>query len=452
MQNLNTIYKAHSHSMAKPLAKKARFSPYQIPLLEGVKQWFIAIFALALLCGAKIGYEYYKYLDLPFDSPKEIKAQILLQYQKTKPDKPNKPYTVMKLESAGHIFYITSKENLKDLQGRFVRVYGKLNSKTQCDFLSYFRSCFFIAFSISLMPQKEFSAPLKNYFSSQHTSPIHASLFGALFFADSLSKSWRDVANRLGLAHIIAISGFHLGVLSAFLFALFAPFYRFFQSRFFSYRNELYDLGAIILCFMCGYLVLLDFTPSFLRALVMGILGFLLLFWGLEIVNFKLLALVGCICVALFPSAAFNVGFILSMAGVFYIFLFVKYCPKVHFVWYWAAFNVVIFFSITPVVHYFFPYFSPYQLVSIPVSLAFVVAFSLMIFLHIVGFGGVFDRALDMVINLEIPSIDYYLPLPLMLCYVALSLGSIFSKKCYVVMLGVAIIFWGYLLARFLQI
>ena len=203
---------------------------------------------------------------------------------------------------------------------------------------------------------------------------------------------------------------------------------------------------------MCGYLVLLDFTPSFLRALVMGILGFLLLFWGLEIVNFKLLALVGCICVALFPSAAFNVGFILSMAGVFYIFLFVKYCPKVHFVWYWIAFNVVIFFSITPVVHYFFPYFSPYQLVSIPVSLAFVVAFPLMIFLHIVGFGGVFDRALDMVINLEIPSIDYYLSLPLMLCYVALSLGSIFSKKCYVVMLGVAIIFWGYLLARFLQI
>lgn len=434
------------------MAQKAKFSPYQIPLIEGAKQWCIALLCLALLCLAKIGYEYHSYTNLPFDTPQEIKAQVLLQYKKTKPDKPNKPYTVMKLESSGHIFYITSKENLKDLQGRFVRVYGKVDKR--CGFVEYFRSCFFIAFSISLMPKREFSAPLKQYFASQHQSQTQASLFGALFFADSLAIEWREVANKLGLAHIIAISGFHLGVLSAFLFGLFVLPYRFLQNRYFSYRNELYDLGGVILVFMCGYLVLLDFTPSFLRALVMGILGFLLLFWGLEIVNFKLLGLVGAICVALFPSAAFNIGFILSMSGVFYIFLFVKYCPKLpsvwNFVWYWVAFNVVIFFSITPLVHYFFPYFSPYQLVSIPVSLAFVVAFPLMIVLHIFGLGGIFDRWLDMVVDLQIPSIDYYLSLPLMACYVALSFGSIFSRKIYFAMLAFALIFWVYLLARFI--
>ena len=439
------------------MTKKARFSPYQIPLLDGAKQWCIALALLSLLCVAKIAYEYHKYSGLPFENPAEIQAQVLLQYQKTKENKPDKPYTVMKLESDGHIFYITSKENLKDLQGRFIRVYGKLNNKpntkTQCSFVEYFKSCFFIAFSISLMPKKEFSAPLKQYFANQHDSQIHASLFSALFFADSLHKQWREVANRLGLAHIIAISGFHLGVLSAFLFAIFAPFYRLAQRRFFSYRNELYDLGAIILFFMCAYLVLLDFTPSFLRALVMGGLGFLLLFWGLEILNFKLLALVGCICIAFFPSAAFNIGFILSMAGVFYIFLFVKYFPKFqsrfYVLWYWVAFNVAVFFSITPLVHYFFPYFSPYQLVSIPVSLAFVVFFPLAIFLHIFGFGGIADKWLDMVINLEIPSIDYFLSLPLTLAYVALSLSAIFFRKSYVALLISAFIFWGYLLFRF---
>ena len=230
--------------------KKSKDSPYKIELFSGVGQWAFVIVALMLIFIARVGWEYYKYANLPFENPAEIKAQVLLQYQKVKPDKPEKPYTVMKLESQGHIFYATSRDDLKDLQGRFIRVWGKVDKK--CDFLDYFKSCFFIAFSISLMPQREFSAGLKEYFSAQHENEIQASLFGALFFADSLNKKWRDVANRLGLAHIIAISGYHLGVLSAFLFALFAPPYRFLQSRFFSYRNEFYDLGAIILLFMCG--------------------------------------------------------------------------------------------------------------------------------------------------------------------------------------------------------
>lgn len=427
---------------------KLKYSPYKIELLSGARQWSVAICVLVIIFIVRVGWEYYKYTNLPFETPSEIQAQVLLQYIKTKPQKPDKPYTVMKLSSQGHIFYITSRDDLKDLQGRFVRVYGKVDKR--CDFVDYFKSCFFIAFSISLMPKREFSAPLKDYFASQHKSTIQSSLFGALFFADSLHKKWREVANRLGLAHIIAISGFHLGVLSAFLFAIFAPPYRFLQRRFFSYRNEFYDLGVIILLFMCGYLVLLDFTPSFLRALVAGVIGFLLLFWGLEIINFKLLGLVGLICIAFFPTALFSIGFILSMAGVFYIFLFVKHCPKIPIFWYFVAFNVVIFFSITPLVHYFFPYFSPYQLVSIPVSVGFVAFFPLMIILHIFGFGGIFDKWLDMVVSAEIPSTDYYLSLPLTLCYVVLSLCAIFSKKCYVAMLIFALIFWGYLLVRFI--
>lgn len=427
---------------------KLKYSPYKIEFLSGARQWSIAICVLVLIFVARVGWEYHKYINLPFETPSEIQAQVLLQYIKTKPKKPDKPYTVMKLSSQGHIFYITSRDDLKDLQGRFVRVYGKVDKR--CDFVDYFKSCFFIAFSISLMPKREFSAPLKDYFASQHKSAIQSSLFGALFFADSLHKKWREVANRLGLAHIIAISGFHLGVLSAFLFAIFTPPYRFLQRRFFSYRNEFYDLGAIILLFMCGYLVLLDFTPSFLRALVAGAIGFLLLFWGLEIINFKLLGLVGLICIAFFPTALFSIGFILSMAGVFYIFLFVKHCPKIPIFWYFVAFNVVIFFSITPLVHYFFPYFSPYQLVSVPVSVGFVAFFPLMIILHIFGFGGIFDKWLDMVVSAEIPSIDYYLSLPLTLCYVVLSLSAIVSKKCYVAMLIFALIFWGFLLVRFI--
>ncbi|OBV29743.1 hypothetical protein BA723_00070 [Helicobacter sp. CLO-3] len=410
-------------------------------LFEG-KEWLFVIGILALVFLEQVGLEYRKWRALPFETPGEITAQILNQYQKTKD---NKTYWVMKLKSEGHTFYTTSREDIKPLQGRYVRVYGKTN----CSFVEYFRSCFFINFTFSLLPHQESTKPIKDYIASQHENQENASLFNTLFFADTLSKKWRGVSNLLGLAHILAISGFHLGILSAFLFAILVLPYRFLQRRFFTYRNEVYDIGAIILVVLFGYLVVLDFVPSFLRAYAMAVFGFLLYFSGLQILNFKLLALVGLSCIALFPSVAFNIGFILSMAGVFYIFLFVRYFPKCHALWYFTSFNIAVFFSITPIVHYFFPYFSPYQLVSILVSIAFVVYFPLMIVLHIFGLGGVLDKWLDMVLALEIPSIDYYLPWYLALIYAGLGMAAMFSRAAYVVMLICALAFYAYLCALF---
>ena len=422
---------------------KSKFSPYKIALIEGKKQWLVAFAVLLVLFSARVGYDFYVWSKLPFDTPGEIKAQVLLQYQKTKD---NKTYWVLKLDSGGHIFYMTSREDLKPLQGRYIRVYGK----TKCKFLEYFKSCFFINFTFSVLPQRDFIHPVTNHIDMQHQNPINASLFKTLFFGTALHKQWRDVSNLLGLAHIIAISGFHLGVLSSFLFVILAPMYRFLQRRYFSYRNELYDLGFIILCALFGYLIILDFLPSFLRAFVMGVIGFVLYYSGLQIVNFKLLGLVGLVCVTLFPSVLVNIGFILSMFGVFYILLFVRYVQTKNLILYWIVFNIVIFISITPIVHYFFSYFSPYQLVSIPVSLSFVVFFPLMIVLHCIGLGGIFDKLLDFVLVLQIPSIDYYLPLPYMLFYAILGFGAIYFKKLYIAMLLCALGFYGFLLFKFI--
>ncbi len=426
--------------------QKSKLSPYNITLISG-KEWLVVFFILCTILCVRLALEYRAYLALPFETPAEIQAQIINQYQKTKNDK---PYWVLKLNASGHIFYTTSKEDLKFLQGRFVRVYGKINGKDKCSFFDYLRSCFFINFSFSLLPQQEITKPIKDYIVSQHTNKQNASLFTTLFFADTLHYSWREVSNLLGLAHILAISGFHLGILSLALFVVLAPMYRLLQRRFFSYRNEAYDLGAIILVLLFLYLVVLDFVPSFLRAYTMAVFGFLLYFSGLQIFSFKLLGLVGLSCIALFPSALFNIGFILSMFGVLYIFLFVRYFPKCNPLLYALCFNLAIFFSITPIVHYFFPYFSPYQLVSIPVSLAFVVYFPLMIGLHIIGFGGLSDSLLDRVLLLDIPSINYYLPLVPTFLYSALTFGAIFSKKLYGIMLLCALGFYGFLYAKFL--
>lgn len=425
------------------MAQKTKGSPYAIALFSP-RQWVVAYLVLFGLLCARIGLDYYQFRALPFEQPSEIEALVQAQYTKTKNDK---SYFVLKLRHNSHTLYTTSKEDLKLLQGRSVRLYGKMGK--DCNFVKYLQSCFFMSFSIALLPHKQASTPLKEAIYKQHTNPIHASLFSTLFFATPLDKAWRDVSNKLGLAHIFAISGFHLGIISFVLFALLAPLYRIMQRRYFSYRNEIYDLGLLVLLALFGYLLVLDFTPSFLRAFVMASVVFILYVSGLQILSFAMLLFVGVLCVVLFPSVAFNRGFILSMAGVFYIFLFVRYASKPSS---WRSLcvqilglNCAVFLSIAPIVHCFFPYFSPYQLVSIPVSIAFVVIFPLAVLLHSVGYGGIFDGVLDSVLAAQIPSAEIYTPLWFLALYIGVSALAMRFAYGYYALISLALGFYGYL-------
>lgn len=438
---------------------------------------------LAFMLCVRVGVDYALYQNLPFEEPGEIEALVISQYQK---HKNAKPYWVLKLSSNTHTLYTTSKEDLKNLQGRKIRLYGKINSQKDCSFLQYFRSCFFVGFSISTLSQRESTAPIKAYIASQHTKQSanehtsqatntnHAGLFSALFLATPLPKAWRDVSNTLGLAHIFAISGFHLGIISFVLLVLLTPPYRALQRRYFSYRNEAYDLGAIVLILLFGYLVILDFAPSFLRAFVMAAVGFALYLSGLKLVSFSLLGLCALLCAIAFPNVAFNRGFILSVAGVFYIFVILRYmlepshkpdstAQNLHAnpaqdstnntaanYGAWARIllrvlwlHVGVFLMIMPVVHVFFPYFSPWQLVSIPVSMAFVMLFPLAIVLHIFGVGGTLDPWLDMVLRLEIESVDIITPWWFLCAYLGASVWAMFSRAGYYALLLLAAGFYG---------
>ncbi|STO97139.1 ComEC/Rec2 family competence protein [Helicobacter canis] len=424
------------------MAQKTKGSPYVIALFSP-RQWVVAYLVLFVLLLGRVGLEYYQYLQLPFAAPKELEAIVQAQYTKTKN---NATYFVLKLRYNAHTLYTTSKEDLKPLQGRSVRIYGKMGR--DCSFVQYLQSCFFLNFSLATLPNRHNTQPLVDAIYTQHTNPMHASLFSTLFFATPLDKSWREVSNKLGLAHIFAISGFHLGIISFVLFALLAPLYRAVQRRYCSYRNEIYDLGLLVLLALFGYLFVLDFTPSFLRAFVMACMGYVLYISGLQIVSFAMLAFVGVACVVLFPSVAFNRGFILSMAGVFYIFLFVRY---VHISGSWLrlgvqilGLNCAVFLSIMPIVHYFFPYFSLYQCVSIPISIAFVVIFPLVVSLHSVGLGGVFDRILDVVLAWQIPYIEVYTPLWFLGLYVGVSALAMITRYGYYALLSLAVGFYGY--------
>ncbi|WP_164859006.1 ComEC/Rec2 family competence protein [Helicobacter pylori] len=402
-------------------------------LLSTPKEYLWCGVFLSLLLAINLYLEYLNYQKLDFSKPTSLNAQILLQYPKTKDQK---TYFVLKLQSKNMIFYTTIKEPLKNLQYRHVQFFGKIKP---CSFLESLKSCFFQTYSFSLTRKHNFKSHLRHFIDSAHSSALVGNLYRALFIGDSLNKDLRDKANALGINHLLAISGFHLGILSTSVYFLFSLFYTPLQQRYFPYRNAFYDIGVLVWVFLLGYLLLLDFLPSFFRAFLMGLLGFLACFFGVRLLSFKLLVLACCIAIALLPKLLFSVGFLLSVCGVWYIFLFLKHTQAFFKTSSFLArsFQVIslsalVFLNMLIVAHAFFPMFSPYQLFSIPLGLIFIVFFPLSLFLHAVGLGSLLDHILSM--PLTIPTISILSPLWLLGAHLFLTILSVRFFKVYLSM------------------
>ncbi len=411
-------------------------------LLSTPKEYLLCGVFLSLLLAINLYLEYLNYQKLNFSKPTSLNAQILLQYPKTKDQK---TYFVLKLQSKGMIFYTTIKEPLKNLQYRHAQFFGKFKP---CSFLESLKSCFFQTYSFSLTRKHNFKSHVRHFIDSAHSNALVGNLYRALFIGDSLNKDLRDRANALGINHLLAISGFHLGILSVSVYFLFSLFYTPLQKRYFPYRNAFYDIGVLVWVFLIGYLLLLNFLPSFFRAFLMGLLGFLACFFGIRLLSFKLLILACCIAIALLPKLLFSVGFLLSVCGVWYIFLFLKHTQAFFKNSSFLArsfqaisLSALVFLNMLIIAHAFFPMFSPYQLFSIPLGLIFIVFFPLSLFLHAVGLGSLLDHILNM--PLTIPTIS--IPSPLWLLGVHLFL-TILSARFFKVYLSMNVLSAGFFL------
>lgn len=429
------------------MKNKLQSSSIDIEIFTSYKEWVIFLVVLLGVFSYKLFGFYKDHQFYQQQKPYILEAEVKLQYIK---EKNHKRYFVLKLQdSKNHTFYTTSFEDLKDIVYRKVRIYGKMG---KCGFVEFLKSCYFNAYKISLLPQDDYKEDLRNFINHQHQDANSAILYRALFFGDGVSLEWRNFSNVTGIAHLIAISGFHLGVLSSVLYLLLAPFYKFFQKRYFTYRNVYYDLGFLILLCMYGYLVFLDYQPAFFRAFIMALCGYILYISGVKILSFRLFIMIILICLSLFPTFIFNIGFILSAFGVFFILLFVKYVPKKNLWVYVLKFDICIFLLMGIVVHFYFPYFSPYQFVSILISMIFFLFFPLAIGLHILGVGYLFDGLYVWALGLKIPYIEFYTPWYLLVSYLILCCCSIFLKQCFYLMLLVSSLFYLFLLLRFFEI
>ena len=267
-----------------------------------------------------------------------------------------------------------------------------------------------------------------NVIKQQHRSEQIGSFYTAIYCATPLDKTLRKQVSALGVSHLIALSGFHLAILSGLLFFLIRLLYRPLQQHFFPHRFDLFDIGFMVLLLLAWYVWFVDAPPSLLRSYLMMLMTWGLLVLGMELLSMSFLVTVVMLLLVVFPKLLLSLAFWFSVFGVFYIFLLLRYFEGVNKYVMTLLITFCIFLLMLPVVHTIFPLTTPFQLLSPFLSLLFTLFYPLSMVLHLFGVGSLLDPYLLQLFAVESEEILYQLSLPYLYGYLALSFLAIFSK------------------------
>ncbi|RUM65989.1 MAG: ComEC/Rec2 family competence protein, partial [Sulfurospirillum sp.] len=297
-------------------------------------------------------------------------------------------------------------------------------------FLQYLKGFFAPTFDLELL---EFKPTLKNrlkeFIDSQHHHKWTKELFDALFLASPISKEFRKSVSNLGISHLLAISGYHLGFLYAMFLFLGIYVYKFFQKRYFPYRNRNFDLSIFTIAILLFYIYTIGLTPSILRSFSMLIFGIFLYMRWYKIISFEVLSVSVLFLLSIKPELFFSVSFWFSVSGIFFIYLFLHHFKNLKNYQTLLGINFWVYLMMIPIVHYIFPTFTPLQLVSPFLSLIFVVFYPVELFLHLFGSGGLLDEWLVKVFELNSNHVDIHTPIWFLAFYIAMMFGAVFSKR-----------------------
>ena len=411
-------------------------------LFETNKSFIWTGVVLILFLATRLFFEYQAYQNFISKPFYYTHANVLNAYEKSKN---GKRYKVLKLRSDdGFTFYTTSHKK-EDFNHKRLRL--QIFPNKGISFKDYLGT-FYLKSRIknSELPSLTFKDDLLGKVASQHQDSSLQSFYNAIFFATPVDKALREKISMLGVSHLVALSGFHLGILWGLVYGMLLLLYRSLQQQFFPYRHALFDVGLVAMIFLGVYLWFVDFPPSLVRSYAMVLVGWMVLLLGMELLSFTFLTTIGLVLIALFPSLLVSLSFRLSIAGVFYIFLLLQYTKEFN-KWIITLFFIPfgIFILMLPVVHHIFGVTSAYQLLSPLLSLLFIPFYPLVMFLHLLGLGGMLDSVLLWLFSLPGKSLDNVLPLWMMLGYVGLSLGAIWSRKLFFVVIGLAVGYGIYL-------
>jgi len=406
------------------------------------KGFLLAMGVLLLLLFVRLFFEYNAYKNFISKPFYYTYVKVITAYEKSKN---GRHYKVLKLQSdEGFTFYTTThrKENFNHKRLR-LQIFPNKSIKFR-DYLGTFYVKSKIKYQETLaLTMKD---DLLEKVALQHPSDALQSFYNAIFFATPLDKTLRKQIAKLGVSHLVALSGFHLGILWGLVYGLLLLLYRPVQQRFFPYRHALFDVGFVAMILLGVYVWFVDFPPSLVRSYAMILLGWGVLLLGMELVSFTFLTTILLTLVVLFPSLLVSLSFWLSMTGVFYIFLLLQYTEGLDAKLISLVFIPFgIFILMQPVVHGIFGVTSIYQLLSPLLSILFIAFYPLVMFLHLVGMGDVFDGTLSWLFSLPHQSEEKFLPLWLGFTYLGLSIGATWYRKLFSVVFGVAGLYMIYL-------
>lgn len=393
-----------------------------LSLFNSFKQRGVSLFLFFTLFSFFLLIEFHNYQKIISSEVYKTDAVIQNIYYKEK-------YNILKLQTDNFTFFTSIPKDISYTKLQKIQIFFLT---TKITFLDYLKGFYTHSFHIqNYEEESSIKNTLYDFIDSQHQNKTISSLYTALFLAIPIDQEIRDLTAEYGISHLIAISGFHLGIMSLTLYFLLHLFYNPIHQKYFPYRNKRFDILIVSTLILFSYLVLVDFVPSLLRAFTMLLFGLIMLRSNIKILSFETLFWIVIVILALFPKLLFSLSLWFSVAGVFYIFLFLRYFKDLNKYFQIIFFNLWIYLAMNPIVHYFFSITSYEQLISPLLTLLFTLFYPLTFILHIIGLGDLFDPYLESVLAFQIDSFDKPTLVSIFILYLGLSLFSIYSKKAF---------------------
>lgn len=393
-----------------------------------LKQFWFSMLFLFLLLFIRLFFLYSEYEEFKEKPFYFTEVTVIKAYTKVKN---SSSYTVLKLYSSDlnlNFFTTTFLNSTKIHQ----KLRMKLFPSNKMKFSEYLGTSFINSkVNEIFLEEKSSKVELLNFINHQHENKMISDFYNAIFFADPLEKNLRNQVSKLGISHLIALSGFHLAILSGLLFFLIRPLYRFFQQRYFPYRFDLLDVGFMVLVILAGYVLFVDAPASLIRSYMMILTTWILLLLGVELLTLSFLSTITLILLIIFPHFLLSLAFWFSVMGVFYIFLLLHYFSHVNKLMMTLIISFGIFLLMLPVVHMVFSMTTPLQLFSPFLSLAFSFFYPLSMGLHLLGIGELFDGLLVQLFTIESSESQILVSPFLGIVYLLLSLGAFYSKVLF---------------------
>ena len=413
----------------------------RLPIFRSKREFIIFLIITTLLLSLHIGY-IYKSRYIPFVNAPFIlmKAKITKIYPSS-----NEYIHRVKLDSQKIGEFYTYLKGVKPQLYSNIKLF--VYPSSNLNFIKFLKGSTYSTKVASFKPKgKSIVDIISNKIDKEHKNREISNFYQAIYLAKPLDDKLRAKITNLGISHLIALSGFHLGILSGVIIFIFSPLYKLLQKRYFPYRSRFIDIGSITLFILSFYLYFTAYPPSLIRAYTMMLIGLIAIYIGFDILNFTTLLLTIILVPLFFPSLLLSVAFWLSIVGVLYIFLLLR---ELNWVKSWIVKSLLItigiFILMVPITHIIFGTTSIYQLLSPILSIIFMIFYPLSLLLHILGIGNLLDTPLGYLLSLDKSNYQLFTPLWLTLIYTTLSIASIFKRYLFYILFTVALTYTIYI-------